>query len=214
MGVLIVCWVRVMAERKKKIKTADKLYTLLQNESGQKDFAYFVCEALGSEGCDWLERNVFAAPKKLSAKEKSFAKSNGLVVLDDEKRKVLKLANLLRSYQHRAQMLKDSLSASETANLLSVSRETVHERVRQGKMLGVLENGLLRLPLCQFDANGHNGMLDGFASVLSDLNCSDLSKLAWFTLPNRYFEGRTPIQAMRDGELEAVRVQARAVGVT
>lgn len=203
-----------MAARKRHTKAAESLYALLQNESGKLDFAHIICETLGADGCKWLDRNVLSTPTKLTAKEKSLAKTFGVVILEEEKRRALELANLLRFYQHRAQLLKDSLSANEAAKMITVSRETVHKRVRQGKMLGILENGKLRVPLCQFDADGPNGLLEGFSSILTELKCSELRKLSWLVLPNRYFDGRTPIQAMRDGEMEAVAIQASALGVT
>lgn len=203
-----------MAARKKITKPTDRLYNLLQSEDGKKGFAQLVCEALGSDGCEWLERKLSGPPLELTAKEKALAECFEIEVLDEQENKAIEIASLFEYYRFRAQLLSDSLSASEAAKLLNVSRETVHERVRSGKMLGILENGLLRLPLCQFDGAGPGGLITGFQDVLAALKCTDFEKLSWLTNPSRFFEGRTPVQALRDGERSDVLIQAIAVGVT
>lgn len=203
-----------MARRKKNSVMAEKLYEMLRDEAGAREFAQVVCETLGTDGCEWLERKVLTSGSKLSKKEKEQAERFGAVVLNDPERRALELANLMRYYEQRAQLLRDSISASEAAKLLSVSRETVHERVRSSKMIGILENGVLRIPLCQFDASGPNGVLDGVPRILAELKVPDLEKLGWLSYPNQYLEGRTPIQALKDGDIDVVIMQGRAVGVT
>ena len=55
-------------------------------------------------------------------------------------------------------------------------------------------------------------LLAGLPDVLRALDASLLGKASWLMRANPYLEGRTPLEALRGGDLERVLDQARAVG--
>jgi hypothetical protein len=60
--------------------------------------------------------------------------------------------------------------------LAAGSRQTVHDRLKVGTLLGVLDQGKWRFPLWQFDVDGPNGVIDGLAQVLQALQVTNLAK--------------------------------------
>lgn len=123
-----------------------------------------------------------------------------------EERLALRIKTLTRSFAVRKDLLKDSLTTPEVAKLLGVSRQTPHDRVESGSLLAVLERGTLRFPLWQFDANGPDGVVAGLPEVIRALSdFPAVAKINWFVRSNPYLEGRRPIDALREGEVERVR---------
>lgn len=120
----------------------------------------------------------------------------------------------LRAFQFRRELLADALTATQVAELLGTSRQTPHDRVRSGSLLAVLDRGQLRFPRWQFDPRGPDGVVAGLPSVIRALEVSPLAKVSWLTRPNPYLEERTPLEALRDGDLERVLDVARAVSTT
>jgi hypothetical protein len=141
------------------------------------------------------------------------ALSGGRITTAKE-RLALESANLARYFQHRQELLRDSLSAVEVARLLGTSRQTPHDRVKAATLLAVRERGGLRFPRWQFDPAGPNGVLPGFVPVLRALDVSPLAQVSWFVRPNPTLEGRTPLEALRAGEGERLVPLARGVGVS
>jgi hypothetical protein len=129
-------------------------------------------------------------------------------------RSALEMATLVRSFKHRGELLEESLSASQVAELLGTSRQTPHDRVKGGILLAVLDRGSWRFPAWQFDPEGPDGIVEGLPEVLRALHASPLAKASWFVRPNQYLEGRTPLEALREGQIEAVRSAAEAVGAS
>jgi hypothetical protein len=125
----------------------------------------------------------------------------------------LELNSLLGYFKHRQQLLADSLTASEVANLLGTSRQTPHDRRENRTLLGVLDRGAYRFPIWQFDAEGPDGVIEGFPEVLRALNLSDFAKLSWLVRPNPILDGLTPIAALKKGLKERVLQEAAGVGV-
>ena len=109
---------------------------------------------------------------------------------------------------------KSSLSGPQAAQMLGRPRQTPHDRVRAGTLLAVRERGGLRFPRWQFDPDGPDGILAGLPQVLKALDISPLAKVSWLVRANPFLQGRSPVQALKSGELEAVLVRARGVGVT
>jgi len=98
------------------------------------------------------------------------------------------------------------------ALLLGTKRQTPHDRVRSGTVLGIEENGHWLFPYWQFDASGPNGVVSGLPATLRALRTSAIARANWLTLTNAYLEGRSPLQALKAGEVERVVDIARAVG--
>ena len=91
-------------------------------------------------------------------------------------------------------------------------RQTPHDRVKAGTLLGILDRGALRFPAWQFDPEGEDGVVPGLSDVLRSLSLSPFGKASWLSRPNPYLEGRTPAEAMKAGEAAAVRRLALSVG--
>lgn len=121
--------------------------------------------------------------------------------------------SIARYFQKRQELLQDSLSVAEVARLLGTCRQTPYDREKSGALLAVREKRGLRFPRWQFDPNGPDGIHAGFPEVLRALAVSPLAKASWFTRPSPYLQGRTPLQALRSGEVEQLVTLARAVGV-
>jgi hypothetical protein len=132
----------------------------------------------------------------------------------DRDRAELEAAANARFFQWRQELFKDSLSAPEVARLLGTCRQTPHDRVRARTLLAERDRGALRFPRWQFDANGPDGVLAGLSGVLKALDVSPLAKMSWFTRPNPYLEGRTPVEALKAGEVERLISLARGVEVS
>jgi hypothetical protein len=129
-----------------------------------------------------------------------------------EERLLLELEAQKRAFARRHELLRGALTASEVGALLGMNRQTAHDRLRSQALLAVEDQGRWKFPYWQFDANGPNGVVAGLPDVLKALNISALGKVNWLTTPNPYLEGRTPLKALQDGDIERVIDQARAVG--
>jgi hypothetical protein len=120
----------------------------------------------------------------------------------------------LRGLRMREEMLNAEggvLSASQMASRLHITRQAVDKRRRAGKLLAV-ELGRRRwlYPAWQV-ADGQ--VLPGLEEVLSDLSEHDCWIQLGFFLSGDYRLGeKTPLDALRRGRLQDVRMAARAYG--
>lgn len=124
----------------------------------------------------------------------------------------LELRARQEAFARRRQLLAGALTAPEAARLLGTTRQTPHDRAAKGALLAIIDQGRLLFPAWQFDPDGPNGALAGLPNVLRALDASPLGKASWLTRISPYLEGRTPLEALRGGDLERVLDQARAVG--
>lgn len=125
----------------------------------------------------------------------------------------LEFEALRRSFALRHQLLASTIGTAEVNELLAAgSRQTVHDRLKAGTLLGILDQGKWRFPLWQFDADGPNGVIDGLAQVLQALQVSNLAKARWLQQPHPVFGGSTPLDLLRHGRLEDVLAEAGQVG--
>lgn len=131
-----------------------------------------------------------------------------------QERSALEMANLARAFRRRRELLDSSLTAPQVADLLGTSRQTPHDRVKGGTLLAVLDKGIWKFPIWQFDPEGPDGVIEGLPEVLRALHASPLAKASWLVRPNRYLEGRTPLEALKEGLIEAVKGAAETVGVS
>jgi hypothetical protein len=120
---------------------------------------------------------------------------------------------LARSFAKRRELLADSLTASQVAQLLGTSRQTPHDRVESGTLLAVMDRGALRFPIWQFDPDGEGGVVAGLPEVIRALDVLPMAKVSWLTRPNRMLDDATPLACLKAGEIERVVGLARAVGV-
>jgi hypothetical protein len=164
------------------------------------------------EDLTMLQRSL--DPKLVTPEERALAKKIAGKDYSEGNLLELQLANLERYYQRRRELLADSITSSKVAELLGCeNRSTVRDRRIAKRILGLRENGVYRYPLWQFDPEGDDGVIDGFPEVLAALDVSDFTKLNWLCKPHLAFEGKTPIEMLKQGEIKAVTLEAQAVGV-
>jgi len=156
-------------------------------------------------------------PKVVSPEERELARKiagKDYVEPNPSRLLELQLGNLQRYYQRRRELLAGSITSSKVAELLGCeNRSTVRDRRLTNRILGLKDNGVYKYPLWQFDPEGDDGVVDGLPEILAALDVSDFAKLNWFMKPHLAFEGKTPVEMLKRGEIEAVVIEARAVGV-
>lgn len=121
----------------------------------------------------------------------------------------------LRGLRYRNELLGaegGTISSEAAAELLGISRQAVDKRRRAGHLLGLAtgRHGYA-YPVWQFDPR--SGTLPGLEAVLADLGDHDpWMQLAFMLNPNPYLDEQTPLEALRQGEVERVRRAAQAYG--
>lgn len=118
---------------------------------------------------------------------------------------------LAREKATREALVADSFSTAEVATLLAVSAAAVKKRLAKGGLIGFKHKEDWRYPKWQFD--GGRVIDDAIAAwkVLPDRH--DVAGLVrWFILPSRQLGDRRPIDALRNGETDAVIDAASYVG--
>jgi hypothetical protein len=102
----------------------------------------------------------------------------------------------------------DSVRAGQVARRLGITPLVV-EQLRQGqRLLAVPAGHGFAYPSWQFEGRG---MLSGFLTVLGALHGQEPnSQLAFFVTPHDGLEGRTPLDVLRSGDLDAVLRVARS----
>lgn len=123
---------------------------------------------------------------------------------------------LLRGLEMREQMLTEAGGAFTLEDvqrlLYGVSRQAIDKRVRDGSLLAIPgPNGARRYPCLQFLADG--SLLPGLKALQAALP----SQGAWYVLhfltaPHDALQGRSPIAALRAGNLDAVLTAAQGMG--
>lgn len=110
-----------------------------------------------------------------------------------------------RGAQAKGELLRQAggaLRLGEVARRLGVSPQAVHARLKRGTLLAVPQaNGEWLYPACQF---GPDGALPGLGTVLQAFGVrSPWTQLSVLLAPAAPLGGRTPLQALRDGEPDA-----------
>lgn len=118
---------------------------------------------------------------------------------------------LAREAATRSQLVADSLSTAQVAALLGVSSAAVTKRRGKGGLIAFKHKEDWRYPRWQFDGAAVLAGAIAVWKVLPDRH--DVAGLVrWFTLPTRQLSGRTPEQALRDGDVDDVIDAASYVG--
>jgi hypothetical protein len=105
-----------------------------------------------------------------------------------------------------------TISSSEAASLLGISRQAVDKRRRANQLLGLsIGRRGYAYPVWQFDSRA--GTLPGLVDVLAELKDHDPWIQAAFMLnPNARLDGSLPLDALRQGDTESAKRAARAYG--
>ena len=115
---------------------------------------------------------------------------------------------IARNAEHRVELLEaagGTLTASEVAALLDVSRQAVDKRRRSNGLLGLRQGGDWHYPRCQFDEARHDVVAD-LPRFLRELkSASPWVALDLLVTPDDALGGRTPLEILRrDGWTEAL----------
>ncbi|MCW1409775.1 helix-turn-helix domain-containing protein [Rhizobium sp. 1AS11] len=113
---------------------------------------------------------------------------------------------LARNVEHRQNLIEragGTMSAEDAGRILGISRQAVDKRRRAGTLLAVREGSDWRYPLCQLDQGeviaGISDVVRGFAAA------GPWIALDFLLASDTALGGRTALQALRDGDREAVR---------
>ena len=94
-------------------------------------------------------------------------------------------------------------SAEAAGRLLGISRQAVDKRRAAGKLLAVRVRGDWHYPAAQFD---NNEVLPGIEAVIAGMpEASPWSVLDFLLAPDEALGGRSPLAALRAGDLAPVR---------
>ncbi|NEI96776.1 helix-turn-helix domain-containing protein [Rhizobium ruizarguesonis] len=113
---------------------------------------------------------------------------------------------LARNVEHRQNLVEragGTVSAEDAGRMLGISRQAVDKRRRAGTLLAVREGSDWRYPLCQFD---QGEVIAGISDVVRDFAAAGpWIALDFLLAADTALGGRTALQALRDGDREAVR---------
>ena len=119
----------------------------------------------------------------------------------------------LKGLRARSELLKREggvITSSQAAELLGISRQAVDKRRKQGKLLAVpLGKKGYFYPVWQFS---EDGILPGFEEVMNLLKDYDpWMKIIFMLNANHHLENRSPLERLREGDLDSVFKAAQAV---
>ena len=126
----------------------------------------------------------------------------------------------LRGVQAQARLLAAEggpLTGQQVAALLGISRQAVAKRRRAGTVLAVPTGRRgYAYPAWQFDTGNPGGMLPGVDVALRELEGNGVrgpwTRLSWFLTGDVRLRGARPLDALRQGRIDAVRAAAAAYG--
>lgn len=121
------------------------------------------------------------------------------------------LASVTHEFQDRQHVLGQSLSRSQVAELLGISRQAVSELIGSGRLLGLRHGREWRLPAWQLDADAAEGYLPGIADLLQAFPGGVISLTLWVQQPNADLDGRRPVNVLQTGGVSQVVAAARAL---
>ena len=140
------------------------------------------------------------------------------LVLEDARESPIARARLHGIRRKRAMLETGggSVGTAEAAEILGgISKQAVDKRRERGTILALPRGGGgYAFPLWQFDEGTRDGLVRGFARVLKSFSVENPWMRAEFMLaPSARLGGKTPLDALEDGEEEAAARAAAAYGV-
>lgn len=123
----------------------------------------------------------------------------------------------LRGIRRKREMLEaegGSVGTAEAAEMLGgISKQAVDKRRERGRILALPRGGGYAFPLWQFDEGTRDGLVFGLARVLGSFSVEDPWMRAEFLLaPSARLGGKRPLDALKDGEVEAAAAAASSYG--
>ena len=203
-----------MSRAIRKSEPIDKfLCEFLSKTANSEELAQYFIDTLGPIGCESLQVCINAFKGVKSKKGAKLAALLGGEEPSDEEKIALEISSLFNYYAWRKQLLAASIGAVQAGELLGISKQSVHERIRDRKLIGVMEGNSMRLPTFQFDPEAPNGCVTGLPEVIREMSGGLISKISWLTLPNAVFNDKKPIDALKAGNFDDVLREARATGI-
>lgn len=109
-----------------------------------------------------------------------------------------------RVWRFREQLYDRALPYREAARRLGVSTNQITNLLRAGDLLALDGPDGPRLPSWQFNPDTRRGRLDGIRHVAAVFCGRVLGLSAWMTTPSQALGGRTPADALADGDVDHV----------
>lgn len=124
----------------------------------------------------------------------------------------LEFRALQARFAARRDLLQHCIGTRDVVSLLGLrNRQTPLDRIKAGTLLAIRDQGQWQFPLWQFDPDGPDGVIAGLPQVLAALPVAEFTKAQWLQRPQPVFEGQTPLELLRQGQLERVLKEARAL---
>ncbi len=118
----------------------------------------------------------------------------------------------------RRERLSGCIKIDEAAELLGINTSALRMRISRGTLLAFKEGHEYYIPRWQFDLSTDDHLVRGFDEILAHLRTFDdnpdtcRNKLLWLTSPCEIFDGKTPIDAMKNGQISAVMDYLPSIG--
>jgi excisionase family DNA binding protein len=121
------------------------------------------------------------------------------------------VADLTDQFAQRRELAANSFGRQEAAKLLSISPQSVTDKLESRKLVGIKVGREWRLPRWQFDPDNVTGALPDLDVLQAAFPGGPVSLSRWVMRPNPEFDGRTPRdEAVAHGSASVIKV-ARAL---
>lgn len=120
--------------------------------------------------------------------------------------------NANRLSEARAAVYAAAVPREEVFELLGVTTQQISNLLAADKLVALDGPEGQRFPAWQFDRDGTRVRLEGIAQVAERYPAGVVSLSLWATAANPMLGGRSPAEALRDGDLDAVLAAAVATG--
>lgn len=120
--------------------------------------------------------------------------------------------NEVRVWDARQALYETGFTREQAAQRIGVKPNQITNLVRENKLLSFDGPDGLRLPAWQFDPEAKRGRLEGIDRVAGAFPGRILWLSSWMTTPNPALDGRTPREALLDGDVDLVVAVAEHLG--
>ncbi len=124
----------------------------------------------------------------------------------------LEARNQERVRRLRQEILAESVPVSDAAASIGRTEQAAINRAVNGDVLAFRDGVKWMFPRWQFDAMQDKGVVAGLGEARRALDIPSFSAVLWFRKPAPALGGRSPIDALRDGDVAEVVSLARTVG--
>lgn len=112
----------------------------------------------------------------------------------------------------REQLLRDSISVAEAAELTGRSRQALERQRRAGRLLALRRRNQWRYPRWQFDPDIPGGVLSGLSEIVESLGLSPVGAAYWLSQPREELDDKPPFVLLHQRRTDQVLALAREQG--